>query len=323
MIFNVDKKLNNTSEKEKLKDGIENWSILFDGNNRNKKLKHICKDIDSVTAIYNDENLKKRNYGDVSLNENCKFDVSYDINGDDETDEFARTNAFGYILLIAPYDEINTYINSESAIGPCHYDKKEDRLYGEKLAEGTTNMLTKICILKKYDPNYLEKYLKYGDFDNKIDENKFAEEMARLLSIASIDFYGRDAVHQYVRIVNSEDGLNSDLMCSGFINSAINNDFVFEREYNLLSKRTYKSLCDEIDEIEDNHNKTRIYDYEMVSDCIEQVQEYYGRKVLTLAGNDTISDAMMFDIDNNFREYADESKNSVVNMRISGKTKHL
>src|SRR5574344_1175069 len=103
MIFNVDKKLNNTSEKEKLKDGIENWSILFDGNNRNKKLKHICKDIDSVTAIYNDENLKKRNYVSVSLNDNCKFDVSYDVSGDDETDEFARTNAFGYILLIAPY----------------------------------------------------------------------------------------------------------------------------------------------------------------------------------------------------------------------------
>jgi|GEM_PF-6487157 len=320
MYLETDKNINRNNEEKMIKQSICELSNLFSDEKFHRAVKKIKNGTHKVEVSYDKD--AKRGDLNAKINDYDIYDVNYSIGDNPKDNEFNRIKSFAHVLLASRNDKSEFYIHNRSAVGPCHYDAKENKYYGKSLAHGTGNVMAKMAMIKQNCPDLMEGYLETGLFDTEDEDYSFSEEMARLLTLASIDSHKRTAVTIYAKALNSEDGLDNKVIKSTFLNSAVKNNFEFEREYNLLSKGTYKDLCDEIDEIEDKYLEDGSYDPEMVNDCINQIRDYHGNKVFTLNARRLMSDETMRDSNEKFESYVTSSKYGLVKSRGRVLTKH-
>ena len=204
----------------------------------------------------------KNNKYSIQCNAGCDKDIEYNV-----------IKSLCKVLMTVRNGQEVICKHSKSAIGPEHYGIDDKKVYGKSLAHGTANLLTKMAMIKSQCPDLMEAYLEIGIFDTKENRWSFSEEVARKLTLGSLNYYDSDVNSKYATAVVSEEGLNSNIN-SLFLTSAIKNDFEFENDFNKNSKYTYKELCNKIDEIENLKNRNGEYDSDKCASCLDIIKNY-------------------------------------------------
>ena len=279
MIFKIDNEKQKDKEIEKFLDYIGYYPNLYKNEERTKIESKIINYIGEVNVSYNKQYVEEKVYGDAVKQNNGYFRIRYTTGEGKDADKFKAVHELGHVFLTATNFSSEKYHNSMPAQGPCKFDLILNDFYGLEIAEGTINFLAQIAILKKDYSEYMDMYLMEGGSLFKKDHYKPVEEVARLLTIASVNCYDKDPAKKYSELIltdefNSENG-------SLFINSAINNDFEFEKEYDKLMgiEGACLNLYEDIKKIHEQSVKEENLDKELIEKVLNNIYIYYNKRI--------------------------------------------
>lgn len=222
--------------------------------------------------------------GQVNINslkepviENGKLNIGYEVGKGKDVDKYSALNEMGHALLLSSSDNNCSYNNSLPFLGPCKYILSLDEYYGKGIEVGTVSMLANMAILKNDYPSYLESYIKTGRNCFKKNEYKLMEDLARLLSIASVPLCDNPADYLVDCISNSKINDNSSSL---YLRSCLNNDFGFESDFNKLFEDSYAcyNLFKDIDILYRQVPSKRI-EFDLLQSVALRINSYYMRRI--------------------------------------------
>lgn len=251
---------------------------LFEQERQVEIERHIYNFIDEIYVKTDSVYLEDGFYGDAIKKENDKFRIKYVSGEGRDADKFAALHELGHVLLTPSKDNNCRYQNAMPSQGPCKYDTYLHEFYGLGIDEGTINMLANISILKADCPQFLEDYIKKGICCFKVSSYRPLEEIARLLTIASLPC-NENPTSYFATIIKNQK--IADKESSTYLNSCLNNDFSFEKEFNQLFNDNYAcyNLYKDIDKIHEQIMKKTEIDKKLLKNIFLKINSYYTRKV--------------------------------------------
>lgn len=254
-------------ERQKFLVYLSYYSRLFDRNQCSRVENQIYDKIGRV----NINSLKE------PVIENGKLNIGYEVGKGKDVDKYSALNEMGHALLLSSSDNNCSYNNSLPFLGPCKYISSLDEYYGKGIEVGTVSMLANIAILKNDYPSYLDSYIKTGRNCFKKNEYKLMEDLARLLSIASIPLCNDSADDLVNCISNSKINDNSSSL---YLRSCLNNDFGFESDFNKLFEDSYAcyNLFKDIDILYRQVPSKRI-EFDLLQSVVLRINSYYMRRI--------------------------------------------
>lgn len=284
---------------------------LFESKKQVQIESHIYNYIGEIDIKNNSNYIEDELYGDAIKQENNQFRIRYATGEGRDADKFSAIHELGHILLTPIQDNNERYNESIPAQGPCKYDTHLNEFYGLGILEGTVNVLAKLSIIKQDYNDLLEEYLKNGGCNLKRNSYKPLEEIARLLVIASTPCYTEDPAIYLSNLVKNQK--IDDEKSSTYLNSCLNNDFEFEKEFDRLFSNgyTFSKLCNDIDIIHKQVMNKESIDINLMRDILLKIDSYYHLKVEQEIINGRIDSDKLELLETNFDNYIEKSFNNL------------
>lgn len=148
-----------------------------------------------------------------------------------------------------------------------NYNGFSNSIKNSKLIEdGTLTFLTNIASLQEQSPEKLRQYLELGANSETIN---LEEEVARLLTIASLDNYQISPIENIMNSIYVE-GISN--IKSSFLTSALNKTTEFEKEYdNFFTEGSFSNFVTNIDEASSGNKE------ELIDSVFNQITIYYSK----------------------------------------------
>ena len=239
---------------------------------------HIYNFIGEINVKINSTYVDDELYGDAIKQDNNQFRIRYTSGKNKEADKFSAIHELGHVLL-TPKDNYIYHNQSVSAQGPCKFNNNTRKFYGIGILEGTVNVIAKLAIIIQDYNKLIEEYLKNGRCDFKQNRYVPLEEIARLLTIASVPYYHEEPVNHLTKLIRNQN--IDDIKSSTYLRSCFNNDFEFEKEYNNVFKNNHTcfELYSDIDVIYHQLMNKEEIDKELIKDIILRIESYYHLKL--------------------------------------------
>lgn len=150
-----------------------------------------------------------------------------------------------------------------------NYNGFSNSIKNSKLIEdGTLTFLTNIASLQEQSPEKLRQYLELGANSETIN---LEEEVARLLTIASLDNYQISPIENIMNSIYVE-GISN--IKSSFLTSALNKTTEFEKEYdNFFTEGSFSNFVTNIDEASSGNKE------ELIDSVFNQITIYYSKRL--------------------------------------------
>lgn len=271
---------------------------IFTKEYASKFTKELENKINKITVYTNRALIGGGYYGDTNV-ENGRFEIRYGSTSDIRQNIFITLHELTHVI-ITPINksEVKELSNIISSQGITKLDKKENEFYGISLTESFCNIIAKISIINRQHEN-VDNYMNNGLHNYVYNYYEPFEDITRLLIIASItDYFGS---YTFDEIISTE-GINAIINnqpYSIFINSALNNDFEMEKEFdNFTSKGEFRSMCEVLDkemlklDIDDDIINPS-YDKDILDSVLIKIESYYFNKIEYLFRKGIISSMEM------------------------------
>ena len=241
----------------------------------------------SKITVYTDRTLIGGGYyGDTNIIDG-KFNIRYGTSNDLKQNTFITIHELAHVILTpinkSEIKKLNGIISSQ---GITKLDKKENEFYGMAFTESFCNIIAKITIINREHGN-IDNYIINGLHNYVYNYYEPFEDITRLLIIASVNDYIHD--YKFNDIISK--GINTILddpinkPYSTFINSAIDNDFSMEEEFDsFTTKGEFRRMCQELDDemlkIDINNDiTTPDYDKTVFDSQLIKIETYYFNKL--------------------------------------------
>lgn len=261
-----------------------------------KKFTDELEDKISKITVYTDRALIGGGYYGDSNIINGRFNIRYGTSSDIKQNIFITLHELTHVILTpinkSEIKEQNGIISSQAM---TKLNTKENTFYGMAFTESFCNILAKIAIINRESGN-IDNYMINGLNNYVYNYYEPFEDITRLLIMASrndfLKYNFNDIINKGINVILE---LPINKPYSTFINSALNNDFSMEDEFDGFTiKGEFKNMCTELDNemLKININEDIInpnYDKSVLENQLVRIETYYFNKLEYLNQKDIIN----------------------------------